>query len=117
MDAGKSPRRSTPSRLRTNGPFFLPVGISAVSELPLVVRVQCLSQGCGSQEENPGLEVSRRLRTGVVGSQVVAEIMNELQLERGVFQLGISEAGQFLGADKAGVGLREWTLKSCRTDY
>ena len=43
--------------------------------------------------------------------------MNELQLERGVFQLGISEAGQFLGADKAGVGLREWTLKSCRTDY
>lgn len=56
-------------------------------------------------------------RTGVVGSQVVAEIMNELQLERGIFQLRISEAGQFLGADKSGVGLREWALRSCRTDY
>ena len=49
-------------------PFFMPVGITAVSELPLVVRVQCVSQGYGSQEENPGLEVSRRLENGVVGT-------------------------------------------------
>lgn len=56
-------------------------------------------------------------RTGVVGSQVVAEIMNELQLERGIFQFRISEAGQFLGADKAGVRLREWALRRCGTDY
>ena len=72
------------------------------------------------KDPRPGplcVEVSRRLENGVVGSQVVAEIMNELQLERGIFQLRISEAGQFLGAYKAGVGLREWTLKSCRTDY
>ena len=42
-------------------PFSRPVGITAVRELPLVVTMHHVSQGYGSQEENPGLEVSGRL--------------------------------------------------------
>lgn len=63
-------------------PFFCLWEITAVSELPLVVEFStCLSRLWFTAGE-PRPEVSRRLRTGVVGSQVVAEIMNELQLER-----------------------------------
>lgn len=69
-------RRSIRSPTRTDGPLSLSVGIAAVGELSLVVRACRISQGYRFTKgwrtqdwRSPG-----GWRTGMVGSQVVAEI-------------------------------------------